>query len=228
MKFLLTNDDGIDAPGLAALRAAAVQLGEPVLVAPATELSGCGHRVTTSVAVRLAQRRERAFAVDGTPADCVRLGLFHIVPDATWVLAGINAGGNLGADVHHSGTVAAVREAVIHGRAGIAVSQYRRRGWQADWQRASDLLAPLVRDLMDRPYQTGTFWNINLPSMEAEGPDPEVVFCPLDANPLPLSFLQEGDCFHYNGDYHQRRRDPGADVDVCFGGNIAVTLIKLF
>ncbi len=228
MKLLLTNDDGIDAPGLQALRDAAQSLGEPILVAPRAELSGCGHRVTTSCPVRIERRHERAVAVDGTPADCVRLGLYRIVPEADWVLAGINAGGNLGADVFHSGTVAAVREAVIHGRPGIAVSHYRRQGRSADWRRARAWVAPILRDLIARPYQTGTFWNVNLPSLDPDDPEPDVVFCPLDANPLPLSFVQEGEVFRYNGDYHTRRRDAGADVDVCFRGAIAVTCIKLF
>jgi 5'-nucleotidase len=144
------------------------------------------------------------------------------------VLSGINSGGNLGTDVHLSGTVAAVREAVIHGWPGIAVSHYRRKGGQFDWQRAVRWVVPLLQDLTRRPYQRGTFWNINLPDLPSGSSDPQVVFCPLDTQPLPLSFQQEGDLFRYNGDYHQRRRDPGSDVDVCFGGSIAVTLIHLY
>jgi 5'-nucleotidase len=227
-KILLTNDDGIDAPGLQALQEATLDVGEPVVVAPVVELSGCGHRVTTSCPVRIERRAPQAHAVHGTPADCVRLGLYHIAPEAAWVLAGINAGGNLGADVHHSGTVAAVREAVIHGRPGIALSHYRKKARVADWPRACRWVAPLLRHLMARPYETGTFWNINLPSLEPDDPEPDVVFCPLDPNPLPLSFLQQGELFHYNGDYHLRRRNPGSDVDVCFRGQIAVTCVRLF
>src|SRR5437764_14701467 len=127
MKLLLTNDDGIDAPGLAALLAAARPLGEPVLVAPLAAHSGCSHRVTTDGPIRV-EHRPAGFAVEGTPADCVRVALHDIVRDAAWVLSGINAGGNLGADVYISGTVAAVREAVLHGYPGVAVSQYRKRG----------------------------------------------------------------------------------------------------
>jgi 5'-nucleotidase len=225
---MLTNDDGIDAPGLAALREIARPLGEVVIVAPLHEFSGCSHRVTASGPVRLERRGRDMFAVDGTPADCVRLGLHHAVPDADWVLAGINAGGNLGSDVHLSGTVAAVREAVLHGWPGIAVSHYRRRGGVLDWARAVRWVAPLLPDLIARPWRRGTFWNINLPDPPPGAPEPAVVFCPLDTQPLPLSFHRDGDEFHYNGDYHQRRRDAGADVDVCFSGNTAVTLINLY
>src|SRR6195952_4028724 len=125
MKFLVTNDDGIDAPGLTALVAAARCCGEPVVVAPSGPQSGVSHAVTWHEGVRLEPRGQNRFAVHGTPADCTRLGLLHAVPDAKWILSGINHGANLGADVHYSGTVAAVREAVLHGWPGIAVSYYR-------------------------------------------------------------------------------------------------------
>src|SRR5262245_42279778 len=132
MKLLLTNDDGIDAPGLEALLGAAAALGEAVVVAPDEHLSGCSHRVTTGRPIRVERRGEGRHAVCGTPADCVRVGLHGLAPEARWVLAGINEGGNLGADVHHSGTVAAVREAVLHGVPGIALSHYHRRGLEID------------------------------------------------------------------------------------------------
>jgi 5'-nucleotidase len=80
---------------------------------------------------------------------------------------------------------------------------------------------------MARPWQEGSFWNINLPHLEASAGDPETVDCPLDPTPLPLSFREVGDVLHYNGDYHGRRRRPGADVDVCFSGKIALTKIAL-
>ncbi|HXG10810.1 MAG TPA: 5'/3'-nucleotidase SurE [Gemmataceae bacterium] len=229
MKLLLTNDDGIAAPGLEALFAAAAQLGDPVVVAPVDTHSGCSHRVTTDGPIRIEQRRSAWYAVGGTPADCTRVGLQHLVPDAAWVLSGINAGGNLGADVHYSGTVAAAREAVLHGWPAVALSQYRKRGLAVDWQRATAWTVPLLRELLARPWTPGTFWNINLPHLGPDEPDPEVVFCRLDPTPLPLSYRHEaGGLLHYNGDYHSRRREPGCDVDVCFSGKIAVTEIALF
>jgi 5'-nucleotidase len=227
MKLLLTNDDGIDAPGLGALRAAAQALGELVVVAPAGAHSGCSHRVTTDEPIRV-QQRAAGLAVEGTPADCVRLALHDAARDAAWVLAGINAGGNLGADVYHSGTVAAVREAVLHGYPGVALSQYRKRGLEFDWRRAAKWVAPLLRDLTCRPWQPGLFWNVNLPHLEPGAADPDVVFCPLDPAPLPLNFRRDGELWQYAGDYHNRRRGPGTDVDVCFGGRIAVTRMLLF
>ena len=228
MKLLLTNDDGIDAPGLEALCSAAAPLGTLTVAAPVDVLSGCSHQVTTDQPFRVVARQGDRYAVEGTPADCVRVGLHRLAPDAAWVLSGINSGGNLGADVWHSGTVAAVREAVLHGWPGIALSHYRKRGGAIDWRRAAAWVTPLLRDLIARPWTPGTFWNVNLPHPEPDDPEPEVVFCRLDPTPLPLSFREEEGLLYYDGDYHQRGRVPGADVDVCFGGKIAVTRIAIF
>jgi 5'-nucleotidase len=228
MKFLLTNDDGIDAEGLAALAEAAAPLGTAVWVAPDAHHSGCGHRVTTDRPIRLARRTAERWAIDGTPADCVRVALAHLTPDVDWVLAGINHGGNLGADVFHSGTVAAVREAAMHGKPAIAFSQYRRRGVDVDWQRATGWVRAVLDLLLSKAIDRGTFWNVNLPHPTPGDPAPRLVFCPLEAGPLPLAFRAEGDALSYAGNYHERARQPGTDVDVCFSGNIAVTQVAVF
>ena len=227
MKFLLTNDDGIDAPGLEALLAAATTLGDPVIVAPVVAHSGCGLRVTTHGGLKLESKSACRFALAGTPGDCVRLALHQIVPEVDWVLAGINHGGNLGADVFHSGTVAAVREAALHGKPGIAISQYVRKGVPFEWQQATAWIVPILRDLFTRPHEPGTFWSVNLPHLDADARMPDAVFCPLDPSPLPLSFRKEDELWHYAGNYHQRQRQTGTDVDVCFQGKIAVTRLTL-
>src|SRR5262245_55181854 len=105
MKFLISNDDGIDAPGLAALGDATSALGDPIVVAPLSAHSGCSHRVTTGQPLCVYRRADNVFAIDGTPADCIRVALHEIAAEADWILAGVNAGGNLGADVFYSGTV---------------------------------------------------------------------------------------------------------------------------
>ena len=228
MKLLLTNDDGIDAPGLEALLTAARTLGDPVVVAPAEPQSGVSHAVTWHEGVRIEARGDKRYAVHGTPADCTRLGLLRVVPDAKWVLSGINHGGNLGADVHYSGTVAAVREAVLHGWPGIAVSHYRKAGVAFDWARAVNWITPILAEVLAKPVEAGLFYNVNLPNLTSGADDPEVVWCPLDPNPLPLNYRHEEESgLYYAGDYQLRHRKPGADVDVCFGGRIAITAVRL-
>lgn len=229
MKLLLNNDDGIDAPGLGALLEAARGFGEPIVVAPASPQSGMSHAITWDRAVRLEPRGAARFAVHGMPADCARLGLLRVAPDARWVLSGINAGGNLGADVYYSGTVAAVREAVLHGWPGIAFSHYRRDDRDYDWPRATRWAARILAELLPRPTEPGLFYNVNFPHLAADEPEPEIVVCPLDPHPLPLSYRHErADHQFYDGDYQAREREPGSDVDVCFGGRIAVTAMRLF
>jgi 5'-nucleotidase len=228
MKLLLTNDDGIDAPGLEALLTATRTLGDPVVVAPAEPQSGVSHAVTWHEGVRIEARGDKRYAVHGTPADCTRLGLLRVVPDAKWVLSGINHGGNLGADVHYSGTVAAVREAVLHGWPGIAVSHYRKAGVEFDWARAVNWITPILSEVLAKPVEAGLFYNVNLPNLTSGADDPEVVWCPLDPNPLPLNYRHEEESgLYYAGDYQLRHRKPGADVDVCFGGRIAITAVRL-
>jgi 5'-nucleotidase len=225
MKFLLSNDDGIDARGLAALAEAAREFGEGVVAAPAGPQSGMSHAVTWERGVRLEPRAPERVAVHGTPADCARLGLLHVAPDADWVLSGINHGANLGADVHYSGTVAAVREAALHGWPGIAFSLYHG-DHPPDWDRAARWTRRVLAELLPRPAAPGRFFSVNLPAVPRG--EPELVFCPLDPNPLPLSYRHEADMHFHNGIYFDRPRTPGADIDVCFRGDIAITELRLF
>ena len=228
MNLVLTNDDGIDAAGLAALRTASESLGRPFVVAPEKCHSGGGHRVTTHGPIRLLRRDETCFVIDGTPADCVRVALDHLVQKIDWVFAGINHGGNLGADLFMSGTAAAVREGVLHGKPGIGVSQYHRQGIDLlDWRRAALWLAPILQDLVSRPWQPGTFWNVNLPHLPAGAADPEIVFCPVDPSPLPLGYEIVGEQLTYKGNYHERPRQSGTDIDVCFSGRISISIVKV-
>jgi 5'-nucleotidase len=228
MKFLVTNDDGIEAAGLEALLTAARGFGDPIVVAPAGPQSGVSHAVTWQEGVRIEPVGEKRFAIHGTPADCTRLGLLHVVPDATWILSGINHGANLGADVHYSGTVAAVREGVLHGWPGIAVSHYRKSGVAYDWERAARWVTPVLKDLLAREIEPGLFYNVNLPLLPPGAADPEVIWCPLDPKPLPLNYRHEEETgLYYAGDYNLRGRTPDTDVDVCFSGRIAVTAVRL-
>ncbi|MFQ5827836.1 MAG: 5'/3'-nucleotidase SurE [Candidatus Methylomirabilia bacterium] len=121
--LLLTNDDGIFAPGLAALAEALADLGEVCVVAPDRERSTIGHALTLHRPLRADRVGERRYAVNGTPSDCVNLGVLGLLPGPpSLVVAGINQGSNLGDDVTYSGTVAAAMEGILLGVPSIAVS----------------------------------------------------------------------------------------------------------
>jgi len=120
---VLTNDDGVHAPGLAALEKALAELGEVYVVAPEREQSACGHALTLHRPLRALQMGERRFAVNGTPSDCVNMAVLGFLPETpVLVVSGINHGANLGDDVTYSGTVAAAMEGTILGVPSIAVS----------------------------------------------------------------------------------------------------------
>jgi 5'-nucleotidase len=226
VRILVTNDDGWDAPGLAALKTLAGRFGEVVVLAPRDPHSYAGHRVTTDCPLVLAETGPQAFTLTGTPADCVRLAVSTLFPDIDWVFSGINRGGNLGADLFTSGTVAAVREGALLNRPGIAVSQYIRKGLALDWERSCELARPVIAQLLDEGCPAKGYWNVNLPHLDGRE-TAAVIRCAPDNEPLDVRFRQEGDCFHYAGSYPQRRRTPGRDVEQCFGGSITVSFLRL-
>ncbi len=229
MHILVTNDDGIDAPGLAALVEVARPLGDVIVVAPAMHMSGCSHSATTERPLRIVDHGLRRFSVSGTPVDCVRLGLLNVAPETDLVLSGINDGGNLGVDVLMSGTVAGAREALLLGCRAIAISQYRRRGRRPDWPRSVRLAAAALAEL-SRQGDNVAAWNVNLPDIDAVSDSrraPAIVQCTLDPHPLPIAYQQLGDTFSYASDYHDRPRTAESDVAVCFGGQISITKLRL-
>jgi len=226
MTLILTNDDGIDAPGIRALLKA-VNGKKVIVAAPKQHLSGCSHQVTTTQSIHVQRRSDTEYAIAGTPADCIRIAATHLCPNVKFVLSGINAGGNMGADTYISGTVAAVREAAFQGIPGIAISHYRKGKRNVDWDVAARWTAGVLADLLNRPPELGTFWNVNLPHLEPGDPDPEIVFCEPCKQPLPVNYRIEGENFYYVGEYAKRDRTPGTDVDICFSGKIAVTQLRL-
>jgi 5'-nucleotidase len=229
MTYLLSNDDGIDAPGLAALTAALGSLGiaSPVIVAPDRQYSGCGHQVTVDRPIVVDRRDPQHYAISGTPADCIRLALHEFCPKPAWILSGINAGGNLGVDAYMSGTLAAVREGAMHGIPGIAISQYRDRTKPLNWERSTQLTTRVLRDLLAWGCDRGTFWNVNLPHITEEADEPEVVICAASTSPLPIRYQSTPEGYGYQGDYQSREALPGTDVAVCFAGKIAIVQLKV-
>jgi 5'-nucleotidase len=176
MRILLANDDGIYAPGLAALQAALSRLGEVVVVAPATEQSGVGHSITylTPLTCKQIFREGRClgWAVDGAPADCVKLGVLELAGGPVdLVVSGINSGLNAGINVLYSGTVAAAIEGAFFGIPSIAVSlEYDP---QADFEAAAEIAIELIPQLVDSlsvaPDNGCRLFNINIPTAATAG-----------------------------------------------------------
>jgi 5'-nucleotidase len=227
LKIILTNDDGIDAPGLEALESCARNFAEVVVVAPSQPQSGIAHRVTTRAPIQVKRLADSHFSVEGTPADCTRIALKSLVPDAAWLISGINPGANLGSDIYQSGTVAAAREAAILGCRSIAVSQYIARDHQIDWDISRRVACTVLEMILHRPLERGRFWNINLPHPLRSDARPCHRFCALDTFPHEYHYRVDHDAYHYEGVIHERPREPGKDVDVCFSGSVSITQIKL-
>jgi 5'-nucleotidase len=170
MRILLTNDDGIHAPGLELLERVARQLSDDVWVcAPAIEQSGTGHSLTLHLPVRLHEHGEKRFAVAGTPTDALNLALRKLFTDKKpdLVISGINHGENLGDDVTYSGTISAAMEAALAGIPAIALSQALRMGGHG-FAAAEAWGEKVLRPLLNLPLAKRTVININFP---ARAPD---------------------------------------------------------
>jgi len=172
MRILITNDDGINAPGLEALERIAAQLSDDIwTIAPETDQSGVAHSLTLNDPLRLRQLSERRFALKGTPTDCVIMGVRKVLPGMPdLVLSGINRGQNLAEDVTYSGTVAGAMEGAILGIRSIAVSQ--AYDWNTKTEppyRTAETHAPdLFRKLMTFDMPRYTLLNVNFPPLEPE------------------------------------------------------------
>ena len=239
--ILVTNDDGVDAEGLAALVEAARQAfpsAAIIVAAPDGPHSECSHSVRSGGPIKVNRLKDDWFSIGGTPVNCVRVALSTLIPQADLVLSGINAGANLGVDLLVSGTFAAAREASLWERPAIAVSQYRRPEWPRNTDHMSDWLQPIFRAFVESmegavPEESnanakngvsrGPLWNVNLPAVLPDGVVPPVSYCPVDPNPIPSVPKLQNDHYVADIDFHGRPRDRGSDVDRCFGGEITVT-----
>ncbi|MAG30175.1 MAG: 5'/3'-nucleotidase SurE [Deltaproteobacteria bacterium] len=239
MPLILSNDDGVHAPGLATLHEVLLERGDCLIVAPSGPQSGVGHAVTTMEPMTLEEHAPGRFGLEGTPADCARIALGRqaafarkqlgdgaLGPDL-WLVAGINHGANLGVDTYTSGTAAAAREAAILGHPAIAISQYVGKHRTIDWTVAAARARLALDPLLARAPRPGFFWNVNLPHPTDESSDHELVFCPLDPSPHRFDYEDRDGILQVITDYHDRPRRPEHDVDVCLGGRIAITEIPI-
>ena len=196
MRILLTNDDGIYAPGLAALERELRQIGDVTVVAPATEQSGVAHSITflsplICKPVYEGDRR-RGWAVEGSPADCVKIGMFeYCKPAPDLVVSGINGGLNAGINVLYSGTVAAAIESAFFGITSIAVSL--EFDDHAQYDKAACIAAHVIRGILSRKGPEPQLFNLNIPTTAIR-------------NPKGLRVVPMGVARY--GEYFDKRQDP--------------------
>jgi len=177
VKILLTNDDGVHAPGLAALIGRVSEVAEVVVVAPDREQSAVSHALTLHHPLRAARISENVFSVEGTPTDCVNLGIHSLLsfrPDL--VISGVNRGANIADDVTYSGTVAAALEAPLMGIPAIAVSLVTR-GAGENYDAAAACAARLARTVFDNGLPRDTYLNVNVPDLPADRLLPPLITC---------------------------------------------------
>ncbi len=197
MLILLTNDDGIYAPGLRALEREFAALGEVYVVAPATEQSGVGHSITYLSPLIVNELFEgdqrRGWAVEGSPADCVKLGLFECCPRRPdLVVSGINGGLNAGINVLYSGTVAAAIEGAFFGITSVAVSLEFDK--HSDVTQAAILARQVIEQTIAQKGAGPQLYNLNIPTAAVRGPRHEV-------RVVPMGLIRYGD-------QYEKRTDP--------------------
>jgi 5'-nucleotidase len=172
MRILLTNDDGVYAPGLRALRKELLNVGEVTVVAPASEQSAAGHSITLLVPLMVQEVRDEdskflGWAVEGKPADCVKLALQELLPEQPdLIVSGLNAGSNAGINVLYSGTVAAAIEGAFYRHISIACSLEYTKPAPLDFSRGASLARRVVEQILTQKPEAGSLFNVNIPSPE--------------------------------------------------------------
>ncbi|RLD17537.1 MAG: 5'/3'-nucleotidase SurE [Caldiserica bacterium] len=166
LRILLTNDDGIMGRGLFSFLEELSKIGKTVAVVPQAEASASSHALSLHKALRLRKIRDNLYIVNGTPADCVRLGTLYVLKDkVSIVVSGINDGPNLAEDTIYSGTVAGAREAAMMGNKGIAFSLVKR----GDFKKVSRIAADIVKKVIKIDFPEGSFLNVNIPNDSPRG-----------------------------------------------------------
>lgn len=229
MLILVTNDDGVHSPGLASLASALSDLGQVVIVAPDRERSAIGHALTLHSPLRAELIKPEIYAVDGTPTDCVNLGihgLFNARPDL--VVSGINRGANMGEDVTYSGTVSAAMEATLMGVPAFAISLDMLIGKQSDYAPAAYFAKDLAATIIRHGLPNDTFLNVNVPAGTPGGVKitcqgkrryDDMIVEKVDPRGRKYYWIGSGQC--------QFEKIPGSDFLALAEGFISVTPLHL-
>jgi 5'-nucleotidase len=236
VRILLTNDDGVYAPGLRALRPELQKLGDVTVVAPASEQSAVGHSITLLTPLLVQEvhdenRQPLGWAVEGKPADCVKVALLELLrepPDL--IVSGLNAGSNAGINVLYSGTVAAAIEGAFFRRTSIAVSLEYTKPKSLDFPRAADLARRVVEQILAHGPPDGSLINVNIPSFE-KGPVRGVRVVPQNLAPYRETYDRRIDprgrvYFWSNPDFGCPEPHPDSDVTALGEGYVTVTPLQ--
>ncbi len=236
MRILLTNDDGVYAPGLRALRTELRKLGEVVVVAPATEQSAAGHSVTITAPLVVQEVLDEAdrpmgWAVEGRPADCVKLAVRELLPEPPdLVVSGLNAGSNAGINVLYSGTVAAAIEGAFFRITSVACSLEVRRARPADYAMAAGHARSVVEQILAQRPPAGSLFNINIPDLD-RGPLRGVRAVPQNVAAYEETFDRRTDprgrvYFWAGASFRCPEPHPDSDVSAISEGWITVTPLQ--
>lgn len=238
MRILISNDDGIEAPGINALRLKLEELSfveEIYILAPEKERSAVGHGITMHKPLRAKEvfydcPKSKGFSVNGTPADCVKLGLEEILttpPDL--VLSGINKGSNLGTDILYSGTVSAALEGAIHKIPSMAISHTSFSS--EDFGEASSFMAKFIEFIYQNNWQwkKGNLLNINIPPGKPLGIKTTCLANRVYINTFDRRVDPRGNNYYWMIGEPIELDEPGSDTDVntCKDGYIAITPIQI-
>ncbi len=230
--ILLTNDDGVNAPGLVALRRAMATLGRAVVVAPDREMSAASHSLTVHVPLRANRVADDVIKVEGTPTDCVLLAVQHLLPECPdLVVSGINRGPNLGNDVTYSGTVAAAMEGTLLGIPSIAVSLARPEEAKYDYGFAAAVAREVALLVLEKGLPEGTLLNVNVPNRpreEIKG----IATARLGKQIYKDSIVKKTDprgrrYYWIGGQLSTSKVEPDTDLAIVADGWISVTPIEL-
>lgn len=231
MKILLTNDDGIEAAGLHAIFDAIQDLGEVHVVAPSRVQSATSHAITLHRPMSVtpyACDKFKGFAVDGRPADCVKLALAELVGPVDLVMSGINHGANVGINVHYSGTVGAAREAAFQGVPAIALSLHLGDKTQDHYVRGAGHARRAIDAVLKAGIDAGMLVNVNVPILD-EGAEPVgMKAVPLNVSPMYDRFDQATDAaghttYQAKDSMAFTDRGEGTDVDTLYAKFITLT-----
>jgi 5'-nucleotidase len=236
MRILLTNDDGIYAPGLRALRLELLKLGEVTVVAPATEQSAAGHSVTLTNPLIVLEildedRKLFGYAVEGRPADCVKLALRELLPAPPDLLvSGLNAGSNAGINVLYSGTVAAAIEGAFFNCTSIACSLEYTKARPLDFPRGAALARQVIEQVLARRPAAGTLVNVNIPDLD-RGPIRGIKVLPQNVAPYVETYDRRTDprgriYFWSNPGFSCPDPHPDTDVTAMAESYITVTPLQ--